>query len=175
MLSSGLRSLALRPVGLFRNPTVCERESEGWVWRTSGFNMCCCVPVKPGESSKAKVLLWGHGAGGPGKELDGLTRTDEPLLCAWLVDYRLLIGKCLYGQVYVSLKSCCDIVQFCSLSCFANCSILKVVLIKQISIFKMYSFFSNSRWTTGCHFLCCLKMKYLGCSSKRYRRGNREQ
>lgn len=24
---------------------------------TSGFNMCCCFPVKPGESFKAKVLL----------------------------------------------------------------------------------------------------------------------
>lgn len=46
--------------------------------RTSGFNVRCCFPVKAGESFEAKVLLWGHGAGRPGEELDRLTPTDGP-------------------------------------------------------------------------------------------------
>lgn len=85
--SSCLWNLVVCPVGLFRNPSsIRVREPATFGTAVHLVSICSLVsPVKPGESFKATVLLWRHGACRPGEELDRLTHTD------WLSSLRLVV------------------------------------------------------------------------------------
>lgn len=86
----------LQQLASHRSPKVsvwlCLRQFR-WFRCVSGFIMwsCYCSSVKPGEGVKAAVLLWRHGAGRPGEELDCLTRINKNLICSDTGIYRSLL------------------------------------------------------------------------------------
>lgn len=88
----------LHPTGPPQWVSVCVRTREGCTHYVI-IVACVVLSVKPGAGVEASVLLWRHGAGGHGEELDCMTLTKKSLswypLC---VDVIISLTSALYNN-----------------------------------------------------------------------------